>query len=103
MTDLGRYYRDYVALMEFYDQTFPGYVHRVIYEDLVENTEVEIRRMLRFCGLEFEPSCMQFWDSKRAVSTHSSEQVRRPIFRDGLHQWRRYEPWLGPLREALES
>jgi predicted Zn-dependent protease len=99
--ELGRYYRDYVALMEHVDAVLPGRVHRVIYEDIVENTEAEVRRLLAHCGLEFEPACLAFYENDRAVRTVSSEQVRRPIFRDGLDQWRRYEPWLGPLKDAL--
>jgi len=101
LADLGRYYRDYVDLMHHYDAVLPGAVHRVIYEDMVENTEGEIRRLLDYCGLTFEPACLRFHENTRAVRTASSEQVRRPIFREGLDHWRRYEPWLGPLREAL--
>ena len=99
--DLGRYYRDYVELMDHIDAALPGRVHRVIYEDLIEDTEGEVRRMLAYCGLEFEPSCLTFYENDRAVRTVSSEQVRRPIFREGLEQWRNFEPWLGPLKDAL--
>ncbi|HEX3406316.1 MAG TPA: sulfotransferase [Caulobacteraceae bacterium] len=99
--DLGRYYRDYVRLMRSVDAALPGRVCRVIYEDLVEDTEREVRRILTACGLAFEPACLAFHANDRAVRTVSSEQVRRPIFRDGLERWRRYEPWLGPLRDAL--
>jgi tetratricopeptide (TPR) repeat protein len=99
--ELGRYYRAYVELMSHFDDVLPGRVHRVIYEDLVEDTETEVRRLLEYCGLGFEPACLRFYENDRAVRTVSSEQVRRPIFRDGLDQWRRYEPWLGPLKAAL--
>jgi predicted Zn-dependent protease len=99
--DLGRYYRDYVALMDHFDAVLPGRVHRVIYEDMVEDTEGEVRRLLAHCGLDFEPACLAFYDNDRAVRTVSSEQVRRPIYREGLDQWRRFEPWLGPLKAAL--
>jgi predicted Zn-dependent protease len=99
--DLGRYYRDYVALMDHFDAVLPGRVHRVIYEDMVEDTEAEVRRLLAHCGLDFEPACLAFYDNARAVRTVSSEQVRRPIYREGLDQWRRFEPWLGPLKDAL--
>ena len=99
--DLGRYYRDYVRLMRSFDAALPGRVCRVIYEDLVDDTEREVRRILACCGLDFEPACLAFHENARAVRTVSSEQVRRPIFRDGLEQWRRYEPWLGPLQDAL--
>jgi tetratricopeptide (TPR) repeat protein len=101
LADLGRYYRDYARLMAHFDTAMPGRVHRVIYEDLVEDTEGQIRRLLACCGLDFEPACLAFYENDRAVRTVSSEQVRRPIFRDGLEQWRRYEPWLGPLKNAL--
>jgi len=101
LTDLGRYYRDYVELMDHFDRVLPGRVHRVIYEDMVEDTETQIRRLLDYCDLPFEDGCLHFYDNDRAVRTVSSEQVRRPIFRDGLDQWRNYEPWLGPLEGAL--
>jgi tetratricopeptide (TPR) repeat protein len=101
LTELGRYYRDYVAYMEHFDAVAPGRIHVVRYEALVEDTEGEIRRMLDYCGLAFEAGCLRFWQTERAVGTVSSEQVRRPIFRSALEQWRNYEPWLGPLQAAL--
>ena len=101
LTELGRYYRDYVDLMSHFDAVLPGYVHRVIYEDLVTNPEVEIRRLLDFCGLPFEPACLSFHETQRPVRTVSSEQVRRPLYRDALEHWRHYEPWLGTLKSAL--
>jgi tetratricopeptide (TPR) repeat protein len=103
LDDVGRYYRDYVELMAHFDAVLPGRVHRVIYEDMVEDTEVEVRRMLDYCGLAFEEGCLKFHENDRAVRTASSEQVRRPIFREGLDQWRNYEPWLDPLKAALGS
>jgi predicted Zn-dependent protease len=101
LDDLGRYYRDYVELMAHFDAALPGRVHRVIYEDLVDDTEGEVRRLLDHCGLAFEASCLAFHRNDRAVRTVSSEQVRQPIFRAGVDQWRRFEPWLGPLKAAL--
>ena len=101
LVDLGRYYRDYVELTAHVDSVLPGRVHRVIYEDLVEDTEAEVRRLLAYCGLTFEENCLHFYRNDRAVRTVSSEQVRRPIFRDGLDQWRRYASCLGPLEAAL--
>jgi len=101
LTELGRYYADYVEVMAHFDAVRPGRIHRVIYEDMVEDTQAEVRRLLDYCGLPFEAGCLKFYDNDRAVRTVSSEQVRRPIFRDGLEQWRRFEPWLGPLRSAL--
>ena len=103
LQDLGRYYNDYIDLMHHFDSVAPGRVHRVIYETLVDDTEGEIRRLLAYCGLEFQPACLRFWETKRVVSTASSQQVRRPIFRDGLDQWRNFEPWLGPLKASLKA
>jgi tetratricopeptide (TPR) repeat protein len=103
LEDLGRYYRDYVELMAHVDAVLPGRVHRVFYEQIIANTEAEVRRLLEFCGLPFEEQCLRFYENERAVRTASSEQVRRPIFKDGMEQWRHYEPWLGPLKEALGS
>ncbi len=99
--ELGRYYRDYVDLTAHIDSVLPGRVHRVHYERMVEDTEGEVRRLLDYCGLPFEESCLRFYENERAVRTASSEQVRRPIYRDALEQWTHYEPWLGPLRDAL--
>jgi hypothetical protein len=87
--------------MAHFDEVLPNRIHRVIYEDVVEDTETEVRRLLDYCGLAFEPACLKFYENARAVRTVSSEQVRRPIFRDGLEQWRNYEPWLAPLKLAL--
>jgi len=101
LDELGRYYRDYVELMAHFDETLPGRVHRVFYENMVEDTEGEVRRLLAYCGLPFEDGVLRFHENQRAVRTASSEQVRRPIFREGLDQWRNYEPWLGPLKSAL--
>src|SRR5262249_8028279 len=99
--DIARYYRTYLDLMRHWDTVLPGRVLRVWHEDVVEDIEGNVRRILEFCGLKFEPACVEFYKTKRSVYTASSEQVRQPIFRDGLFQWRNYEPWLGPLRDAL--
>ena len=106
LDDIGRYYHDYVELMAHFDAVFadiglPGRVHRVIYERMVEDTEAEVRRLLDYCGLPFEAGCLRFFENDRPVRTASSEQVRRPINRDGMDQWRHYAPWLGPLEAAL--
>jgi hypothetical protein len=103
LDEVGRYYNRYVGLMEHWESVLPGRVHFVQYERLVENTETEIRRMLDYCGLPFEEGCLRFWETDRAVATPSAEQVRRPIYRDALEQWRNFEPWLGPLKEALDQ
>jgi len=101
LDDLGRYYLDYVTLMAHFDAVLPGRVHRVIYERIVDDTEVEVRRLLDYCGLPFEDACLRFYENDRAVRTASSEQVRQPIFRDAVEHWRHYRPWLGPLQDAL--
>ena len=101
LEDLGSYYRDYVELMAHFDAVLPARVHRVFYESMVEDTEAEVRRLLAHCGLPFEEACLKFYENERAVRTASSEQVRQPIFREGMDQWRHYECWLGPLKAAL--
>ena len=101
LAEIGAYYRDYVTLMRHFDRVLPGFVHRVIHEDLVADPEGEIRRLLAFLGVPFDPACLAFHENPRAVRTASSEQVRRPITRSGLDRWRAYDAWLGPLREAL--
>jgi hypothetical protein len=98
---VGHFYRDYVELMAHYDEVLPGRVHRVIYEDTVEDTETEVRKLLDYCGLDFEPACLRFFENQRPVRTASSEQVRQPIYREGVEQWRHYEEWLDPLKTVL--
>jgi len=100
-TELGRYYADYVALMAHFDAVLPGRMHRVFYERMVEDPEREVRALLDYCQLPFEEECLHFYRNRRAVRTASSEQVRQPIFREGVEQWRNFEPWLGDLRAAL--
>ena len=99
--DIARYYRTYLELMRHWDAVLPGRVLRVQHEDVIDDLEGSVRRILDYCGLPFEAACIEFHKTKRSVRTPSSEQVRQPIFRDGLDQWKNYEPWLGPLREAL--
>jgi cytochrome c-type biogenesis protein CcmH/NrfG len=101
LTDLGRYYADYVELMAHFDAVLPGRVHRVIYEQMVADPEAQVRRLLDHCGLPFEDACLKFYENDRAVRTASSEQVRRPIFTDAIDHWRNYEPWLEPLKASL--
>jgi len=101
LRDLGQYYSNYVAMMAHFDAVLPGRIHRVDYRALVDDTETEVRRLLEYCGLPFEEACLRFYENARAVRTPSSEQVRSPIFRDALDQWRHFEPWLGPLKDAL--
>lgn len=101
LEDIAGYYRIYLDLMGHWDAVLPGRVLRVSYEDVVESLEDATRRMLAHCGLQFEPSCLRFHETRRGIRTPSSEQVRQPIGRDGLDQWKHYAPWLGPLREAF--
>ena len=101
LENLGRYYRDYVRFMAHFDAVLPGRVLRVHHEHIVEDTEAEVHRLLEYCGLPFEEACLRFYQTERAVRTASSEQVRQPIFREGLDHWRHYEPWLDPLKDSL--
>lgn len=101
LTEFGRYYRDYVELMAHFDEVLPGRIHRVFYEQLVSDTENQVRALLNYCGLPFEESCLRFHETKRAVMTASADQVRQPLFTDAVAQWRNYEAWLGPLKAAL--
>jgi len=99
---LGRFYRDYVELMAHYDAVLPpGRIHRVYYERVVADLDGEARSLLSYCSLPFYPACLQFYQNRRSVQTASSEQVRQPIFSEAVDHWRNYEPWLGPLKEAL--
>jgi tetratricopeptide (TPR) repeat protein len=98
---IGRYYADYFRLTAHLDRVQPGKIHRLIHERLVDDPETEIRALLDYCGLEWEESCLRFHENKRAVRTASSEQVRRPLSRSGIGQWKSYDQWLGPLKAAL--
>ena len=99
--DIARYYRTYLELMRHWMKVLPGRILLVHHEDVVNDLEGNVRRILEFCGLEFESACVQFHLNERSVRTASSEQVRQPIYREGLEHWKHYEPWLGPLRNAL--
>ena len=101
LADIGRYYRDYAELMRHFDSVLPGRVHRVIYENMVADTEREVRSLLDYCSLPFEDGVLRFFENERPVRTASSEQVRQPIYKAGVDHWQHYEPWLGPLKEAL--
>jgi hypothetical protein len=101
LEDLGNCYRWYVDLMQHWEQVLPRKVLRVQHEQLVEDLDANVRRILEFCELEFEPACLEFYKTERRVHTVSSEQVRRPVNREGIDQWRNFEPWLGPLKTVL--
>jgi len=101
LDDLARHYRAYLQLMQHWDAVLPGRVLKVDYEAIVDDLEPSVRRLLAHCGLEFEPACLAFHETRRSIRTPSSEQVRRPIGREALDQWCPYEPWLGPLKSGL--
>jgi hypothetical protein len=101
LESIGRYYRHYLRLVLHFDRVQPGTVHRVVNERLIEDFEPEVRRLLDFVGVDFEPGCLEFHRSDRPVRSASAEQVRRPVNREGVDQWRAFEPWLEPLKEAL--
>ena len=101
LREIGQYYMDYVRLMNHWEQVVPGRILRVQYEDVVADLETEVARMLEFCGLEMESACLEFHKTDRLVRTPSSEQVRQPIYQQGLQQWRNFEPYLQPLKETL--
>ncbi len=101
LDDIGRYYKDYVELMAHYDNVLPGRIHRVFYETLVADTEAEVQRLLAHCGLPYEEQCLRFFENARPVRTASSEQVRQPIYREGVDHWRHFEAELAPLKRAL--
>ena len=101
LEELGRFYCGYVELMNHFDRVAPGKVHRVIYEAMIDDTETEVRRLLAYCGLPFEAACLRFYENDRPVRTPSSQQVRRPIYREGVEHWRHYQTWLQPLEQAL--
>ena len=101
LTHLGEYYRCYVGYMDYLDTVMPGAILRVSYESLVDNTEAEIRRMLDYCGLPFQESCLRYWETERGVLTPSAQQVRKPIYRGAVEAWKNFDPWLGELKAAL--
>jgi hypothetical protein len=103
LPELGRFHRDYLEFMAHFDAVLPGRIHRVMYEDLVTDPEAEIRRLLDYLGLPFDPACLRFHETKRTVLTPSSEQGAPAPDRDAISHWRNYEPWLGPLFEGWRT
>jgi hypothetical protein len=98
---MGRFYADYVELMAHFDEVLPGKVYRVFYEDLVQDFETQVRRLLGHLALPFEDQCLQFHENSRLVLTLSADQVSTPLYESGIGRWRHYEQWLGPLKRAL--
>ena len=103
LIDIGRYYNDYVALMEHWDDVSPGSILRVYYESVVDDLETQVKRVLDYCGLPFEQACLSFYDTERPVRTASSEQVRQPIYSSGVEQWTHYRPFLAELQQTLRA
>ncbi len=101
LEEIGTYYKDYVEVMNHWDKVLPGKILRVQYEDVVSNLENEVTRILEYCNLPFEDNCINFHKTERNVRTPSSEQVRQPIYKSGLEQWKNFEPWLDPLKKSL--
>ena len=101
LAELARYYVNYIELMDHWDEVLPGKVHRVIYEDVVQNQEEETRKILNYCNLPFEEQCLTFYQTKRAVKTASSEQVRQPIYNKSINTWQNYEEYLKDLKVGL--
>lgn len=99
--EIGRYYSAYVRLMDHFDAVLPGFVLRVMHEDVVDDLESQVRRLLEFCGLPFEAACLEFHKTERSIRTPSSEQVKQPIYRSSVEQWRHFEAYLEPLKQAL--
>jgi hypothetical protein len=98
---MGRWYAEYVELMSHFEDIMPGRIHRVIYEQLVENPADEVQRLLNYVGLSFEEQCIRFHETERIVHTISAEQVRMPLYKSAVAHWCHYEPWLDPMKEGL--
>lgn len=101
LEQVGTYYKDYVELMDHWDKVLPGKVLRVQYEEVVSDLDTQVRRILDYCGLDFEENCISFYETDRSVRTPSSEQVRQPIYQSGVDQWKNFEANLEPLKKAL--
>ena len=99
LDDIARYYKDYLKIMDFWNSCFPGSIHTVMYEDVIENPESEVKSMIDFLGLEFQESCLSFYESKRPVKTASSEQVRQPIYKSALNYWKNFDTDLIELKK----
>ena len=103
LDDIARYYKDYLRLMDFWNKFFPDSIHTVLYEDVINNSEEEVRKMLNYLQLPFEESCMDFYKSSRPVKTASSEQVRQPIYKSALNYWKNFENDLSVLSKHFNE
>ena len=103
LDDIARFYKSYVELMQHWDKVLPGKVLRVHYENMVENPQEQVRRLLEFIDVPFEENCLTFYKTDRSIRTPSSEQVRQPIYKNALEQWRNFEPFLGALKTSLKA
>ena len=100
--ELAEFYLQYQRLMDHWDEVLPGKVLRLQYEDVVDDMEAQVRRLLEYCDLPWDDACLRFYETDRAVKTASSEQVRKPIYSSSKHLWRNYEKHLEPMIEVLE-
>ena len=103
LENLGNWYRDYARLMDYWKQLLPGYIQTVDYDEMVNNTEAEARKMVDKCGLEWDSKCLDFHRDSRSVHTASTWQVRQPIYKTSLQRWKRYDKHIGPLKEILSG
>ena len=103
LEDIGKYYNNYVELMAHWNTVLPGKIFKMQYEDVVTDFEEQGRKLLDFCGLPFEESCLDFYKTKRSVRTASAEQVRQPIYQSGMQQWKHFESDLGPLSALVSA
>ena len=100
--EIGEYYLEYERLMKYWHEIYPGEIYDIQYESLIENQEEESRKLIEYCALDWEESCLEFYKNKRSVNTASSEQVRQPIYKGAMNAWRNYESEIGPLIEMLD-
>jgi hypothetical protein len=103
LDDIARYYKDYINLMDFWNSIFPGDIYKINYEDMISSPEIEINNLLKYCNVNFEEDCMEFYKSKRPVKTASSEQVRQPIYKSGLDYWKNYSDNLNELQKHFPT
>jgi hypothetical protein len=103
LTTIGKYYNDYIELMDHWHRVLPGQILTISYEDLVKDFPATVDSLLQYCGLPFEQACLDFHLNKRAVATPSAEQVRQPIYTESLDHWKNYEEFLKPLKDVVRN